>query len=48
MNDSRFYVEYWNYYDWLGVLSLAILVAMFVGCIALGIDAMKRFVKYLK
>lgn len=48
MNDSRFYIEYWNYYDWLGVLSLLLIVVMFGSMIVLSIDAGKRSINYLK
>jgi hypothetical protein len=46
--DSRFLIEHWNYYDWLGIASGAIVVAMLIGGFLLVVDAGKRFVRYLK
>lgn len=43
--DSRFYIEYWNFYDW--VFSALVIVAMLVGSAACGIDGAKRFIDYL-
>lgn len=48
MNDSRFYIEYWNFYDWLGVASALVIITMLAGGIACGIDGAKRFIDYLK
>lgn len=47
-SDSRWFIQYWNFYDWLGVASLLVIIAMILGAVALGVDAGKRFIDYLK
>jgi hypothetical protein len=46
--DSRWNIEYWNYYDWLGVASAVILVAMLAGGVVMTIEAAKQIVRNLK